>query len=53
MANCPCPLPTVMGTITDTSCLFNMKEVHRVWVARGGEVIYDLVTPATQNTPYR
>tara|TARA_R110000803_G_C11934631_1_gene315819 strand:+ start:15 stop:659 length:645 start_codon:yes stop_codon:yes gene_type:complete len=48
---CNCPLPTAMTTITATSCAFNIKEVHRVFVVREGAVIWDIATAGAANVP--
>jgi len=45
MANC-CPLPTAIPTFTANGCEINLNQVHRVWVVREGQVIFDISTPA-------
>jgi len=49
MANC-CPLPTALPTMTANGCEINLNQVHRVWVVREGQLIFDISTPAN-NVP--
>lgn len=49
MANC-CPLPTAIPTFTANGCEVNLNQVHRVWVVREGQVIFNISTPAN-NVP--
>jgi len=50
MSGCNCPKATTQTTVTDTTCEFNINQIHRIWEVRKDEVVWNISTPAS-NVP--